>query len=273
LGYCTSIGERVLTFSAPPPEDLAATGPGNYLEIRLTATDSGGLTRTVTEDLQPHRVDVTFGSQPTGAQLQLNGQTFTAPTMFTSWEGYDLTAFAPSPQTIGGSTYTFSSWSDGGAQTHDILTQATPSTYTATYNVSTTAGCTITGTSANDTITGTAGDDVICGGKGNDTIMGLSGNDILRGEGGVDKLFGGLGDDTLDGGKGLDTANFSQAPALVNASLATDTAVGEGSDILMGVENLVGSPYNDTLTGSVANNTINGGGDADTVSGGMGQIS
>jgi glucose/arabinose dehydrogenase len=259
-----------LTFTAPPPEDLAATGTGNYLEIRLTATDTGGLTNTITQDLQPHRVDVTFGSQPTGAQLQLNGQTFTAPRTFTSWEGYNLTAFAPSPQSFAGSTYIFSSWSDGGAQTHDILTQANPSTYTATYTVSTTPGCTIIGTSANDALTGTAGDDVICGGGGNDTLKGVGGNDILKGEGGTDKLYGGPGDDTLDGGNGPDTANFSEALAAINASLTSNMATGEGSDTLTGVENLVGSTYNDTLTGSVANNTINARGGADTVSGGDG---
>ena len=37
-----------LTFQAPEPEDLASTGAGNYLEVRLTATDSNGLSKTVT---------------------------------------------------------------------------------------------------------------------------------------------------------------------------------------------------------------------------------
>jgi hypothetical protein len=63
---------------------------------------------------------------------------------------------APSQQTLGGVTYVFSSWSDGGAQNHDITAGAQPSTYTATYN-SATSQCTITGTSATETLTGTSG--------------------------------------------------------------------------------------------------------------------
>jgi Ca2+-binding RTX toxin-like protein len=127
--------------------------------------------------------------------------------------------------------------------------------------------CTKTGTSSADVLQGTSGDDVICGLGGSDTIKGLGGNDILRGEAGNDKLFGGSGNDTLDGSLGTDTANFSEALAAITASLSTNTATGDGSDTLAGVENLIGSPKNDTLTGSEANNTINGGGGADTLDG------
>ena len=102
-----------LTFNAPPPEDLLSTGTGNYLEIRLTATDSKGLSKTITQNLQPNRVNVTFQSNPSGLSLQLNGTTFTAPRTFVSWEGYKLNVNAPSPQTLSGKTYVFSSWSDG----------------------------------------------------------------------------------------------------------------------------------------------------------------
>ena len=40
---------------------------------------------------------------------------------------------APPTQTLGGTTYTFGSWSDGGAATHTI-TAASAATYTATYS-------------------------------------------------------------------------------------------------------------------------------------------
>jgi hypothetical protein len=40
---------------------------------------------------------------------------------------------APSPQTVNKSTYYWRSWSDGGAQAHDIVAPATATTYTATY--------------------------------------------------------------------------------------------------------------------------------------------
>jgi Ca2+-binding RTX toxin-like protein len=125
--------------------------------------------------------------------------------------------------------------------------------------------CTITGTSNSETLTGTSGDDIICAGGGNDTLKGLEGNDTLKGEGGADKLLGGIGDDTLDGGTGTDTADFSGSPAAVSASLVDNTATGEGSDTLVGIENLAGSNANDTLIGSETNNTLNGNSGDDSI--------
>jgi hypothetical protein len=40
---------------------------------------------------------------------------------------------APSPQIKGPKTYTFSSWSDGGAQTHNIVAPSAATTYTARF--------------------------------------------------------------------------------------------------------------------------------------------
>jgi glucose/arabinose dehydrogenase len=254
-----------LTFTAPPPEDLSATGAGNYLEIRFTATDSEGLSKTITQEVQPNRVNVSFGSNPRdGLSLQVNGATFAAPRTLVSWEDYNLNAKALSPQTLSGTTYVFSSWSDGKAQQHDIITGTTPSTYTATYSAT---GCTITGTSANETLTGTSGSDVICAGAGSDTIKGLEGNDTLKGEGGADQLYGGTGDDHLDGGLGTDTANFSGALAAISASLTDGTASGEGSDTFLNIEKLIGSNRADTLSGSATNDTLNGASGADNIVG------
>ena len=130
--------------------------------------------------------------------------------------------------------------------------------------------CTIKGTPANDTISGTPADDTICAGNGNDTIKGLGGNDILEGDGGKDTLRGGPGDDTLDGGPGTDAASYSASLNAVSVSLATNTATGEGSNTIEGVEDLVGSPKPDTLDGSGADNTLTGGGGSDTERGGAG---
>ncbi len=47
--------------------------------------------------------------------------------------GSTNTVSAVSPQTVGPTSYSFSSWSDGGAQTHTITAPATPTTYTATF--------------------------------------------------------------------------------------------------------------------------------------------
>jgi hypothetical protein len=47
--------------------------------------------------------------------------------------GSSNTVSAVSPQTKGKATYTFTSWSDGGAQTHIIIAPATATTYTARF--------------------------------------------------------------------------------------------------------------------------------------------
>ena len=61
-----------------------------------------------------------------------------APGTKTAVIGSTNTISAPSPQTIGGSAYAFGSWSDGGAQTHNVVAPATATTYTATFNLQTT---------------------------------------------------------------------------------------------------------------------------------------
>src|SRR5215213_9571577 len=249
------------TFTAPDHEYPS------YLELRLTATDSGGLTHTKSVRLDPKTVELSFRSEPAGLQVTVGSASATTPFSRTVIVGSKSTVSAPSPQTLAGATYNFASWSDGGAQSHDIVAPDASATYTAAYTATSATACTIIGTSAADTLTGTSGDDVICGGRGGDTIKGGGGNDILRGEGGADKLYGEGGDDTFDGGLGTDAANFSSSLAAITASLADNTATGEGSDSLTGIENLVGSSRNDTLTGSDGNNTITGGGLGDSLTG------
>ena len=42
---------------------------------------------------------------------------------------------APSPQVVGGTTHTFKVWSDGGAQSHNVVAPASSLTYTAFYKL------------------------------------------------------------------------------------------------------------------------------------------
>jgi glucose/arabinose dehydrogenase len=104
-----------------------------WLELRLTATDSGGLTSTASVRLDPRTVVLTFRTTPNGLQLTVNGSTQTAPISPRVVVGSANSVSAPSPQTIRNSTYTFVSWSDGGAQSHTVVAPAVNTTYTATY--------------------------------------------------------------------------------------------------------------------------------------------
>jgi glucose/arabinose dehydrogenase len=103
-----------------------------HLELRLTATDSGGLTGTSSVQLDPQTVALSFESSPSGLQLVLNGISGTAPFPHTVISGSTNTISAPTPQTLNGTQYAFSSWSDGGAQSHNITANAS-ATYRATY--------------------------------------------------------------------------------------------------------------------------------------------
>ena len=146
------------------------------------------------------------------------------------------------------------------------------------------------GTNGNDTRLGTPANDTLDGGDGNDTLEGLdgydallggNGNDILRGGDGVDYLDGGAGNDRLDGGfgpdqlvggTGIDTAMYGTSDGAVVVSLETGrgragTAWG---DQLSGIENIVGSSFNDTLSGDDQANELNGGAGNDTLIGGLG---
>jgi glucose/arabinose dehydrogenase/chitodextrinase len=106
----------------------------SYLELTLTATDSGGLTDSKTVRLDPRTVVLTFQSSPTGLQLTVGSSSSTTTFTRTVIEGSTNSISAPTPQTSGGTVYTFASWSDGGAATHTIQANAS-ATYTATYQV------------------------------------------------------------------------------------------------------------------------------------------
>jgi PKD repeat protein len=105
----------------------------SYLELRLTATDSGGLKSTVTRRLDPRTVVLSFQTNPGGMQLVVGGTQSAASFTRTVIVGSKNTVVAVSPQMKGPKSYTFTSWSDGGAQTHDVIAPATATTYTAKF--------------------------------------------------------------------------------------------------------------------------------------------
>jgi glucose/arabinose dehydrogenase len=113
------------------------TAPNVWYRIHLTVRDAGGLTHATFVDVVPRRSTITLATSPAGLQLTLDGQPLTAPQSVLGVVGIQRTLGAPSPQTVGGTTYVFQSWSDGGAATHTVSTPATNTTYTATFAVST----------------------------------------------------------------------------------------------------------------------------------------
>ena len=104
-----------------------------HLELQLTARDSGGLTDTESIRLDPRTVALTLSTSPGGLNLALNGTTAATPFTRTVIQGSTNTISAPSPQTKSKKSWSFRSWSDGGAQTHVVVAPTGSATYTASY--------------------------------------------------------------------------------------------------------------------------------------------
>jgi glucose/arabinose dehydrogenase len=99
---------NLLWFDAPEPASLAAADT-TYIEIKLSATDSQGLTGTTSRVLQPNKVTIEIDTVPTGLELDVFGSTVTAPLSFTAWENW-LIPLQAYHQELGGDLYVFQRW-------------------------------------------------------------------------------------------------------------------------------------------------------------------
>jgi hypothetical protein len=114
------------TFTAPDHEYPS------YLELELTATDAGGLTDRQTLRLDPRTVTLSLASNPGGLLLGFDGTQATAPFSRTVIEHSVNSVSAPN-QTKNKNSWAFSSWSDGGAATHNLAPADVNATYTASF--------------------------------------------------------------------------------------------------------------------------------------------
>ncbi len=103
------------------------------IEITATFTDARGLTATETETIYPHTGDLTIGSSPPGIELTAGLAQGPAPFTFTAIEKAHVLLSAPSTAQVGGTSYAFQGWSDGGERLHTITVEGNR-TYTATYS-------------------------------------------------------------------------------------------------------------------------------------------
>jgi PA14 domain len=104
-----------------------------FYRIHLTVRDSAGLAHTTTRDVLPRVATLSLRTNPAGLQLTLDGTPVATPADVPSVVGMTRQLGVVSPQTVGGTSYSFSSWSDGGSATHSIDTPSTSTTYTATF--------------------------------------------------------------------------------------------------------------------------------------------
>ena len=148
------------------------------------------------------------------------------------------------------------------------------------------------------------GNDMLHGGMGMDMLFGGIGDDDLFGDGGDDTLNGGAGNDEFYGGAGSDLIYADRDDTTINGWVMTppenddatpdvDESTEAGSDPMTAdtvsyekvtkgtagitatleaggitnIENMIGSPLNDTLNGDGEDNVIEGGDGADALDG------
>ncbi len=121
------------------------TGPGGSFETRvdepdpvqwyrviLRVRDVAGQVTTIYRDIFPETATLNVGTAPQGGLVLINGGERTAPLTLSRVVGTMTQLGVVSPQTLGGSVYTFGTWSDGGAQTHTVSTTSGGNTFIAT---------------------------------------------------------------------------------------------------------------------------------------------
>jgi glucose/arabinose dehydrogenase len=140
LGHCTTTGchtHPLATRTGVASGTIAAPDheAPSYIELTLTATDAAGATASVVRRIDPKTVDLTFQTSPPGLSLAVGAaQSAPAPLTQTWVQNSQVQVNAPAQQTVNGTTYTFTGWSDGGVATHTLNAPATATTYTATYS-------------------------------------------------------------------------------------------------------------------------------------------
>jgi serralysin len=121
---------------------------------------------------------------------------------------------------------------------------------------------TITGNQLGNWLEGRAGRDTLIGLQGDDQLFAGTGGGLLDGGFDNDTLYAGSGPDLLDGGDGRDVADYSTSTRRVQAHLHPlfwgSNGLDADADTYVGVEDLTGTKYNDTLGGDDAANIIHG---------------
>jgi glucose/arabinose dehydrogenase len=127
----STAGNRIM-IQAPPPENLQAALT-SYLELRLAATDSQGLTSVITRTLRPQWVAMTFTTQPANLPLLIEGLPVSTPRSVISWPGYKLNVAAPA-YTMPDGPRKLLRWNDGNTEAaRTIISPFFFATYTAVY--------------------------------------------------------------------------------------------------------------------------------------------
>jgi glucose/arabinose dehydrogenase len=112
---------------------IGETSDNVWYRIYLTALDSRGRSHTTYRDVLPRKARITLATSPGGLMLTLDGQPIQTSASITGVTGITRELGVVAAQEKNGLVWEFDSWSDGGADSHDIATPATDTTYTAVF--------------------------------------------------------------------------------------------------------------------------------------------
>ena len=105
----------------------------SHIEVRLTATDSRGLSASKAVEIYPRAVQLTVTSSPPGLSLGVGSRTGPSPLSLIAIKESGVSLVAPASQQLDGRTYSFDRWSDGGERVHSIIAEG-PADYEAVYS-------------------------------------------------------------------------------------------------------------------------------------------
>lgn len=120
------------SFTVPTTNHVPFVGNTGYV-VSMTVTDSDGLTSTDSIFLQPEKSTITLNSNPSGLTVLLDGIQRTTPYSFDELINFKFELNGAN-QCLSDHSYTFSSWSDDGEQTHEISVPDINTEYLANYD-------------------------------------------------------------------------------------------------------------------------------------------
>ncbi|NML21758.1 DNRLRE domain-containing protein [Pseudoflavitalea sp. G-6-1-2] len=116
--------------------DLAEHNETNvWYRIYMSVEDSQGVIDTSYVEVFPITSNLTLQTQPAGLQVTLDAVPFTTPYTTEVVSKMQRQVSAVSPQTVGGTTYVFDHWSQGGAASQFVTLSDNDTTFTAHYRV------------------------------------------------------------------------------------------------------------------------------------------
>jgi glucose/arabinose dehydrogenase/PKD repeat protein len=123
----TFTGVKSGTFVAPDHEYPS------HLKLRVTVTDTGGLTDSKLVEIYPKTGTVGADTSPGGIGVTVGTMTGAPPPPTTAIVGSTVSVSAPASAVIGEDIWSFDHWSDDGDRTHAVAVTAGTTTVTAVF--------------------------------------------------------------------------------------------------------------------------------------------